>query len=428
MRTLILGMGASGTEVAKFLMKRGQPFDTFDDKKDRNTVAAAVEATSFHHYSHANEPELGRYRQVVVSPGVDARHPLLARARQQGVDPVSEIELAFNHVRGKVVAVTGSNGKSTTVSLIHHVLLGGGLNAVLCGNIGVPFIAKVSDDPDRIYVLEVSSFQLEHIRRFRPNLGILLNITPDHLARHGGFEAYKRAKLRLFENQEADDLAVVDPDHFRDIPGRAQKLAVPGPEAFQAETEWVVSESYRVPCASLPLLGAHNRLNGLFTCVAAWRMGVPAEVAAQALQSFRALEHRLESVGFYEGRHWINDSKATNGQATQAAVDAMVGPYALILGGCDKGERFRDLDFSRNSPKAVVAYGETAPLICEDLAFLHPVHVHRFEDACLKAHELAGSGSAVLLAPACASFDQFGNFAERGTAFKAIFRRMAVAS
>ena len=423
MKLLIAGMGISGIETARFLSGRGEAFDTFDDRKDRQQVVAAIGEGSFRH--HRETPDLSGYSGIVISPGIGIKHPLTQRALDLGAPISSEVEFAAKYAKGTLIAVTGSNGKSTTVSLIHHILTEAGRESVLCGNIGVPFIARVDDNPNRIYVLEISSFQMEHAPTFRPHAGVLLNISPDHLDRHGSLQAYTAAKLRMFANQEPADRAWVHPDYLDRIPGRAEKRPVPGPDILIENGFLRTSADFRVAENALALPGSHNRTNALFACAVAEWLGVSQQDAARAMSSFPGLEHRMEIVGMVEGRHWINDSKATNVHATQAALASMTGDYVLILGGCDKGERFESLDFSGRPPKAVIAYGETAPLIAEDLAAFGVIQIPRFEDACRRGHRLAGSGGTLLLAPACASFDQFENYTERGRSFKNLFSRIA---
>ncbi len=420
MKFLIAGMGITGRETARFLEKHGISFDTFDDRKGKPELIDALGHDRFAHFTAPGD--IRAYDEIIVSPGLAWDHPLLCTARNRGVRLSAEVELAFRHARGKIIAVTGSNGKSTTVCLIHHLLHESGFNASLCGNIGVPFIARVNPDPDAVYVLEISSFQMEHVHEFRPHIGVLLNISPDHLDRHGNFEAYAEAKRRLFAKQKQENLAISTQEEIKYLPGEAKRLQVPGEGARIEGGRLQVGSDFALDTDLIPLLGKHNLLNTLFACVVVRELGLSDRRVARAISSFQGLEHRMERVGELEHRLWINDTKATNVHATQAAVDSMAQPYVLILGGCDKGERFTKLDFTHSQPKAVVAYGETAPLICKDLAGLDPIHVHRFEDACLKAHGLASPGDAVLLAPACASFDQFENFAVRGKVFKHIFR------
>ena len=420
MKKLVIGMGVTGTEVARYLLAKGIPFDSYDDKKTSFTLPGQTDASR--HFHDPQAPTMADYDELIVSPGLRQDHPVYLRAREAGLPLVAEVEYAFRFAKGPIVAITGSNGKSTTTSLIHHLIAGTGRKASLCGNIGQPMIACVDDDPSHIYVLELSSFQLQNTHHFRPNVALLLNVSADHLDWHGGFEGYEAAKLRIFANQTAEDLAVVCPEYLDRVPGSARKRAVPGPGVADTAEALVVEPSFRLSSDRIPLLGRHNRSNVLFACVAVQDLGIGDSEVAAVLPSFKALEHRMEPVGTFQGRLWINDSKATNGHACQAAIDALAQPFVLVMGGCDKGERFTSLDFSKNPPKAIVAYGETAPILMEDLKDQPIRQVHLFKDAVLEAHALAGEGAAVLMAPACASFDQFDNYMHRGKVFREIFK------
>lgn len=425
MKKLILGMGITGTALGRYMHQHGIPFDCFDDGKDHDGISQALGTSEYDLFNDAEQVDVGRYDTLVVSPGPRPDHPMVVKAREAGLPIEAEVEFAFARQRGRVIGITGSNGKSTTTSLIHHILAGAGKKVSLCGNIGVPLIARVDDDEDHIYVLELSSFQLENVSNFRPDIGLLLNISPDHLDWHGGFEGYEAAKLRLFAQQQTEDLAVIPPEYADKIPGKGKRLCVPSEAIRDTSAELCVADDFRLPISSIPILGKHNRANTLFACAVAHHLGVPAATVSKVLPDFNGLEHRMEVVGTWQGRLWINDTKATNVHAAQAAVDALDQPYVLILGGCDKGERFKHLSLTDNPPLAIVAYGETAPKIIEDLQPRPIEHVHLFKDAVLRGHELAGEGAALLLAPACASFDQFENFAMRGKVFKQIFKECA---
>jgi len=423
---LVVGMGKSGMETARYLKNHQIPFHAFDEKKPASAVIDAIGPGDFRYFNE--RPSVEDYEFLVLSPGIPLTHPLVIAAREKKVPTLSEIEFAFRQTNGRIVAVTGSNGKSTTASLIHHLLAENGLNTSLCGNIGVPFISCLTNDPQHIYVVEVSSFQMEHVRDFCPEVGLLLNIAPDHLDRHGSMEAYTAAKLIMFARQEAGHLAITHPDFLGQLPGKGEKITVPGPSVELARGIIRAGCDFEIPNSCLPLLGAHNRMNALFACMAVQYFGLTAEAAARVLPDFKGLEHRMEKVGIYKDVLWINDSKATNVHATQAAVYSIEQDYVLVLGGCDKGERFDSLNFQNRAPRAIVAYGEMAPLIMNDLHQWNPVHIHEFDEACLKAHQLAQPGDALLMSPACASFDQFSNFMARGHAFKDLFGKLAGAS
>ena len=421
MKTLVAGMGLSGMATARFLLDRGLSFETFDERKDADAVAQELDGV----VHHQSAPHPSGYDQIVLSPGIAMTHPLVMEAKTVDTPLLSEVEFASRHAKGPIIAITGSNGKSTTTSLIHHLLDHSGLPAVMCGNIGQPFIGQVSDDPDRIYVLEVSSFQMEHVRDFHPHVGVMLNLAADHLDRHGDLETYKQCKFRIFANQTENDLAILAPEFVGQIPGNARQIALPGQECFVRDGFVQLDDSFRIPLHDLPLIGTHNHSNALFACAVARHMGLTPDQIVSAFPTFQGLEHRMERVGEYQGRLWINDTKATNVHAAQAALQSLDCPYVLILGGCDKGERFNGLNFDGHPPRGIIAYGDTAPLILEDLAHWQPIHIPQFEDACIEAHKRAQEGDAVLLAPACASFDQFPNFMARGHAFKQLFGRLS---
>lgn len=424
----VVGMGVTGLAVAKFLKRKGLAFATYDDRKSAAQVAEELGFEVKHYQPDMALPRWHAIRHVIASPGVALSHPVMAAAVSGGVSILSEIELAFRHTCGRMVAITGSNGKSTTTALIHHLLKSAGYDASLCGNIGFPFIEQVSDDLEHIHVVEVSSFQLEHVRDFRPEIGVLLNVVPDHLDRHLTFEAYRAAKMKLFQAQGPTNTAFIGADIDASVPGKGRLVRVPGPEICDDDDGFKLGDHFVIPNRVLPAQGTHLRSNALFACAVAARLGASAEAIAQALPSFVGLEHRFEQVGSLNDVLWINDSKATNVHAAQAALRTIDRPYVLILGGSDKGETFSSLDFSAQKPRAIVAYGATAKNIMRDLASFGPIHVHDFDAACLKAQALAQAGDAVLLAPACASFDQHQNFAARGRRFKAIFKEQEAAS
>lgn len=422
MKKLVFGMGVTGQELARYLRRKQIPFDCYDDKKTHAQLVEALGFDEFQCFTDSGAPVMAEYDALISSPGPRQDHPLLVRARAANLPILAEVEFAYTQQCGKIVGITGSNGKSTTTSLIHHLLEQSGRRASLCGNIGVPLIAKVDDDPQHIYVIELSSFQLENVVNFRANVALLLNVSPDHIDWHGGFEGYERAKLNIFKNQHADDLAIVPPEYAGRVPGQAQQRVVPSETCYERDGHLCIGAEFSLPSSTIPLLGRHNHANVLFSCAAVSFLGMSDAEVAQVLPSFKGLEHRMQPVGTHEGRLWINDSKATNGHACQAAVDALDQPYVLIMGGSDKGERFRDLRLDKNPPKAIVAYGQTAPMIVEDLASYAPERVHLFRDAVLRAHQLAQPGWAVLLSPACASFDQFDNYGHRGRVFRDLFK------
>jgi UDP-N-acetylmuramoylalanine--D-glutamate ligase len=345
---------------------------------------------------------------LVKSPGVPREAPLVRAAERRRVPVWSEVELGYRLLEPSVVAVTGTNGKTTTTELLAAIL-----RAPAAGNVG----RALSDldgevEPGDTVVCEVSSFQLEDVDEFRPHVALLLNLEPDHLDRHGTFEAYRDAKLRVFENQTPEDVAVV-PRRFGEIPGRGQRVEFDAQDELPAE----------------PLLrGEHNRENAAAATAAARALGVDDETIAEALRTFAGVAHRLEPVGERRGVRYVNDSKATNVAAARRALAAYRDERVhLILGGSRKGESFDVLasDIGANVV-SVLLVGESADDIARalDEAGVAYEHAGDVATAVRRAAERARAGDVVLLSPACASFDQFANFEERGDAFRTLVRAL----
>jgi UDP-N-acetylmuramoylalanine--D-glutamate ligase len=376
---------------------------------------------------------------IVISPGVPAKLPALELGRAQGIPVWSEIELAWRFLRGELVAITGSNGKTTTTSLVAHILKTAGIATLVGGNIGVPLLALVESSTDSsVTVAEISSFQLEAIQGFRPEIGVLLNLTPDHLDRHESFESYAAAKMRLFENQLDRDAAVLnadDPEITKRMPSRGhvywfsrQKRVAEG--AFLRDGEIVFRvdglETVVARRNEIALRGEHNLENVLAACAAAHLAGAPAPAIAGGVKTFRAVEHRLEFVAEAGGVEFYNDSKATNVDATLKALEAFPGPLIVILGGKDKGSPYTPLiDPLRQRARLAILIGAAAGKIAADLGDAVPVeHAGTLDRAVKLAAERAQSGDVVLLAPACSSFDQFENYEQRGRVFKELVARL----
>ena len=393
--------------------------------------------------------ELGGHRQatfdaadlIVLSPGVSPRIPVVARGRAAGIPVISEIELAARWLRGRVVAVTGTKGKSTTTALSGRMLDSGGHRAVVGGNIGPALSSQVdASAPDVIHVVEVSSFQLELTATFRPWIAVCLNLSPDHLDRHGSLEEYARAKSRIFANQTRDDAMVINADDplvlemARGGRARALRFAVSRTlsEGVHVAAGAVSHRSGGVDRRLVPLTAV--RLPGrhlLSDVAAAAAVGVLADVApdamTRAVQSFDGLEHTLELVAEHEGVRYVNDSKATNPAAARAAIECFDRDLVVILGGRFKGGRMADLRaplVARSA--AVVAMGEARPRIREALGGAVTVtEADSMPAAVAAARRLVGARGTVLLAPACASLDMFSDYAERGRAFKEAVGRVS---
>jgi len=352
---------------------------------------------------------------LVVSPGIPLDEPQIAAAREAGVPVMGEIELASRWLTGRIVAITGTKGKSTTTTLTGRMFTAGGLTALVGGNIGTPLSSQVAaSTPETFHIVEVSSFQLETTETFHPWIAVLLNLSSDHLDRHGSMEAYGAAKAKIFANQTPEDWAVINADDPQTLAlaraGRARKVF------FSAGTPLV-------PLSSIRLIGRHLVADVMAAATVAQLAGVPTDAMVRAVESFTGLEHALEPVAVVDGVRFVNDSKATNVEAAQRAIESFETGLVVIMGG-----RFKSGDFSllrdplRSREAKVVAIGEATSMIERALDGVVPVEaVETLEEAVRRAYELAraqGSGGVVLLAPACASFDMFRDYAERGRAFK----------
>jgi UDP-N-acetylmuramoylalanine--D-glutamate ligase len=441
-RVLVVGLARTGVATALFCRARGaqvtateeRPEDLVREAAARLRDAGVTLELGGHMRSTFLEQDL-----IVPSPGVPFDLPHLVAARSHGVRVWSEIELAWRFLRGRLVAVTGSNGKTTTTAMIGHILKTAGLPTLVGGNIGTPLITLVDHSTDScVTVAEVSSFQLEAIEAFHPEVGVLLNITPDHLDRHASFEDYARAKGRLFENQGEPDAAVVNADD-----AEASRLAPSRPQVYWfSRTRRVAAGAYLrdgqvvfrrdgsdtvvMSRDDIPLRGEHNVENTLAAAAAAFLCGVaPAGIAA-GVRSFAGVEHRLEFVAEISGVSFYNDSKATNVDATLKALDAFPGNLRVILGGKDKGSDYTLLaDALRRRARQVLLIGAAAEKIAQQLGGAVPLEpAGTLERAVRLAFERAEPGDVVLLAPACASFDQFENYEHRGRVFKQVVRQI----
>ncbi len=444
----VLGFGITGQAVLEYLLQRepGTPLILFNDEPvadaekrlafERRGVRFLAGADAF--------AGLAGCRLVVMSPGFDGRQPRFAALRREGVEVISEIEFAFRRCRGRIIAVSGSNGKSTTVSLVQHLLAGAGRSSRLAGNIGTPLIAEVDAiQPGSLAVLELSSFQLEEIDRFRPEVAVLLNITPDHMDRYPSLAAYAAAKFNLLRNQGPEDVMVLNADDPR--LREAERLGQGRPLWFSAARPieaplrgaWLEGGDVvmdlgagpdRVSLRRNPLRGIHNLENIMAAALACRAVGLEAAAIEAGLPTFRGLAHRMEAAGRVGRVEFINDSKATNIDAALKSVASIDGDLVVILGGKDKGGDFRALlEPLRQRARQVLLLGQAAPVIAAQLADLKErlAAVRDLGDAVGSGYAvLKRNGGTVLLAPACASFDMFDNFEQRGEAFKEEVRRL----
>jgi UDP-N-acetylmuramoylalanine--D-glutamate ligase len=442
-RVLVVGLGKSGVASALFLKDRGARVTVSDTKSGdelRNEIPVLLD--------HGITVETGGHGErtfrgqdlIVVSPGVPVDAPLLQQARSLGEIVIGEIELAAQFLPGPIVAITGSNGKTTTTTLTGEILTAGGLSTLVGGNIGTPAISLAERaKPETVIVLEVSSFQLETIQTFHPKIAVVLNVTPDHLDRHRTFEAYVDAKARMFENQQGNDFAVLNADDPTCVAMAERTRAQVFWFSRQKEVKlgaWVregnilfrdEERQREIMLASeIPLKGAHNLENVLAAVCAGALMGCAPEKIRQAVREFKAVEHRLEFVATIRGVDYYNDSKATNVDATIKALESFPGDIHLILGGKDKGSDYGVLnDLLRERVKRVYTIGAAAEKIESQIKGTEVEHAETLENAVRKANAAAEAGDVVLLAPACASFDQFRSYEHRGKVFKEIVRGLA---
>ena len=435
-RVLVVGLARTGLVVSMFAAGYGATVTATDEKPETELADAAAKLRAA-----GVKLELGGHAPatfleqdlIVLSPGVPAKLPALELARARGIPVWSEIELAWRLLRGKLVAITGSNGKTTTTALVAHILRTAGIPVLVGGNIGVPLLSLVESSADTsVTVAEISSFQLEAIEAFRPEIGVVLNLTPDHLDRHASFEEYAAAKMRLFANQLDRDAALLnadDPEITKRMPSRShvywfsrQKRVAEG--AFVRDGQiFFRAEGAEVPLArrdQISLRGEHNVENVLAACAAAYLAGAAPAAIATGVQTFRGVEHRLEFVAEIGGVTFYNDSKATNVDAALKAIEAFPGPVLVILGGKDKGSPYTPLrEPLQGRARLAILIGAAAEKIASELAGALPIeHAGTLDRAVRLAFERAQPGDTVLLAPACSSFDQFENYEQRGRAFK----------
>jgi len=431
-RVLIVGLGESGRAAARFFLARGASVAATDRRTPEELGDAAAEmkkiGVELHLGSHP--PALFEQQDLIVpSPGVPWNLPELERARSAGVRTAGEVEIAASELKGFSIGVTGTNGKTTVTSLIAHILETAGRPVRAIGNIGTPLLAAVEGSRDEdCNVIELSSFQLEAMNRFRCAVAVVLNVTPDHLDRHGDLARYAEVKARILDPQTSDDAAVLNADDeiCKSLSSRAKGRVVWFSRRSRlARGAWVENGSIfldgkKIAPSELPIRGSHNLENALAAVAAASLAGVDAETVVRGLATFRAVEHRLEHVRTLDGVDYYNDSKATNVDAALKAAESFSGGLWIILGGRDKGGDFAPLArLLGTRAKGALLIGEAAEKIRVAIAPTTPcVLCGDLENAVAAAHEKASAGDTVLLAPACASFDQFHNYADRGSAFK----------
>ena len=444
-RVLVVGLGRSGVASALFLKAHGARVSVSDAKSEdqlREEIPRLLDQGIAVETGGHGERTFHNQDLIVVSPGVPTDAEPLNQARALGQAVIGEIELAAAFLQGQIVAITGSNGKTTTTTLTGEILAASGIQTLVGGNIGTPAISLVEQSsPETTTVLEVSSFQLETIREFRPKVAVVLNVTPDHLDRHRTFAAYVDAKARIFENQQKDDFAVLNADD----PTCVELAARTNGQVFWFSRHREVERGAYVrgneilfqrdgstlavmPVSEIPLKGAHTLQNVLAAVGCALLLGCDAAAIREAVQNFKAVEHRLEHVATIRGVEYYNDSKATNVDATIKALESFSSGIHLILGGKDKGSDYSVLnDLLRQRVKRVYTIGAAAEKIQSQIA-AEIVSSRTLDNAVKQASTSAEPGDVVLLAPACASFDQFQNYEHRGRVFKELVRGLQVSN
>lgn len=439
-RVSVIGLARSGRAAVELALAKGievYAADAADHEALHETARALTETGATVDVGTFDIDRIAQTEAMVVSPGIPPQTAPLNDPRLAHVKRISEVDFAARFLTGSIAAVTGTNGKSTTTALAGHLLRTGGIDVAVAGNIGnaLSTVAIRNKQPDWV-VVEVSSFQLADVDTFAPNIGVLTNLAPDHLDRYDSVDAYYGDKQRLFKNASVDNIWILNGDDAAvlDLPGDApgrrlcfsmeRELGEGEHGAFLAGTGELILKidalhAVLAAPGELPLLGAHNQANALAASLLAIGTGIPLRAIQEGLKTFGGLPHRLQIVGEHNGVLWINDSKATNIASTEVALKSVARPTVLLLGGRHKGEPYSKLAGSMSNVKIVLAYGEAASLIDADLR--GHVAVERvdgsFDRVIARAAEYARAGDAVLLSPACSSFDMFRNYEERGDAF-----------
>ena len=440
----ILGGGESGTGAAILAKKQGYDVFVSDAAPVKNMYKEELKefGIEFEESMHTEEKILSA-DEIVKSPGIPDKSDIMKKIRRKGIPVISEIELAWRFKnKSKIVGITGSNGKTTTTALIYHICKHAGLDCAMVGNIGISIAKQVALDPKQIYIAEISSFQLDDIKDFRAEIAILTNITEDHLDRYEyKFENYINAKFKIIQNQTKDDYFIYCPDdpitakylkkltiHSNPLPFTMKQEPQKG--AFIKDGNMTVAvndDKVTMSVDDFKIKGKHNQYNTMAAGIAAATLGIRKEKIREAVTTFESLEHRMEMVAMVKGVEYINDSKATNINSTWYALESMTRPTILILGGVDKGNDYEVLkELVKEKVKAIVCLGMDNRKIHEafgDFVSLL-VNTTSAEDAVKAAYHFAEKGDAVLLSPACASFDLFVNYEDRGDQFKKAVREL----
>jgi len=435
-RVAVIGLARSGLAAGRKLKEIGaEPFlSDIRSKEELNDIMPII--SDFEYEVGGHSEKILNNELIIVSPGVPLDISILEKAREKEIPIWSELEFGFQLAKdtsSKIIAITGSNGKSTTTSMIYHILKESGKNALLAGNIGLPFTSFPIEKGEYEYiVLEVSSFQLDAIERFKPDIAILLNITPDHLNRYHTFDAYRSSKLRIFENQTENDFAVLnyDDDECKQLNkiGLSKKIFYSVKEkvnenvCFQDDKIRIKSGdvTYSLYSNELPVRGLHNISNAVASSLICVLCGLKPDQIIAALKSFNGLEHRLEWVAEIDERIFINDSKATNCVSVEKALTSFDKPINLIMGGSDKAEDFSSLiPLIQKNVRNLIVLGETKKQIVKTFKkFVDIIEVSNLREAVQTAYKISKPDEYILLSPGCASYDMYDNFEERGKHFK----------
>ncbi|MCH5235501.1 MAG: UDP-N-acetylmuramoyl-L-alanine--D-glutamate ligase [Muribaculaceae bacterium] len=444
-RLVVLGGGESGVGAA--VLGKDKGFEVF--LSDLGNLASSYrkvledENIDFEERKHTEEKILSA-DIVVKSPGIPPTAPIVKKLMEKGIPVVSEIEFAAGYTNSKMVCITGSNGKTTTTLLTYHILKKAGIDVGVAGNVGKSLALQVSRDPHAIYVIELSSFQLENMYKFKANIAVILNITPDHLDRYDyKMENYAAAKFRILQNQTKDDFFI----YWQDDPLIKQQIQTVQGEAFKLpfgidkedETAAYLDNGivrfstpmdvWEIPRDKISLPGLHNLYNSMAAGLSATALNIRKESIREALEDFEAVEHRLEYVETINGVRYVNDSKATNVNSTWYALESMDTPVVLILGGKDKGNDYTEIeDLVKTKVKAIVCMGLHNEKLIDFFSGKVPEirDTHSLEDALNACREIAKEGDTVLLSPCCASFDLFTSYEDRGRKFKDAVRKWKV--
>jgi UDP-N-acetylmuramoylalanine--D-glutamate ligase len=434
-KIIILGAGESGVGAA--LLAKQKQFDVFvsDSGKINELYKNELALKKIEFEEGHTEERILSADIIIKSPGIPEKNELIKKIRAKGIEIISEIEFGYRYKGdSKIIAITGSNGKSTTTALVYHICKTAGLSCAMVGNIGYSFARQIAEEPKEIYAIEISSFQLDDIKTFRPDIAILLNITEDHLDRYN-FENYIRSKFRIIENQKEDDIFIYCQDDEITMKNINNFLIRSNPLPFtmneklpqgayisdaKMHLKWKLEE-VTMSIEDFAVKGKHNQYNTMAAGLAGVVMDIRKEKIRDAVQTFTSLEHRMEHVATIKGIEFINDSKATNVNSTWYALESMTQPTILILGGIDKGNDYTLIkDLVKEKVKAIVCMGTDNRKIHE--AFGHDVELivntNNAKDAVQSAFHFANKGDVILLSPACASFDLFKNYEDRGRQFK----------